>query len=395
MSAATMQPFTVSEIDRELAARAVELDAITATLLELDKHPGHTLLRRFPPTGLTEQRWQPVRDALALMWEDFGRLRSMLDAARTARGSRARLDDSERAEVTRLLRGRPYEVSRTPIPMAQRSLTGPSEQVLFVGLADTVDRMRATFPEIAEFLDAIDAVNTRIMSGLTPLQEELDKAGGAATAELGAIEDGIAELLRRSATDPLALTAPEIDARIAELTDKLRHQSVVLAELAAMAAKWPAAIAETRSQWDRLRETRERAALARAEVERTILAGPLPVPADNTATLGAQLDALSADPGAAAALLALRRRIAEAIADASTAEQLAQGLLDRRAELRGRLAAYQAKAARLGVSEDRDLLAASQIAAGLLSRKPCDLAAVTRSVADYQQLIGEKSGRRP
>jgi hypothetical protein len=62
--------------------------------------------------------------------------------------------------------------------MAQRSLTGPSEQVLFVGRADTVDRMRAAFPEIAEFLDAVDAVNTRIMSGLTPLQEELDSAWG-------------------------------------------------------------------------------------------------------------------------------------------------------------------------------------------------------------------------
>ncbi|MFE7799683.1 hypothetical protein [Nocardia sp. NPDC057440] len=395
MSAATMQPLSVAEIDRELAARAAELDVITATLLELDKHPGHTLLRRFPPTGHTEQRWQAVGDALALMWEDYGRLRSMLDSARTVRGSRARLDDSERLEVTRLLRGRPYEASRTPIPMAQRSLTGPSEQVLFVGLADTVDRMRATFPEIAEFFDAVDAVNTRITSGLAPLREELDKAGGAAIAELGVIEHGIAALLSRSATDPLALTTPEIDARIAELSDMLRNHATVLAELAAMAANWPTAITQTRSRWDTLREARERAAHARAEVERTILSGPLPAPVDNTATLGAQLEALSANPGAAAALLALRRRIAEAIAAAGTAEQLAQGLLDRRAELRGRLAAYQAKAARLGVGEDRDLLSASQIAAGLLSRKPCDLAAVTRAVADYQQLIGEKSGRRP
>lgn len=209
------------------------------------------------------------------------------------------------------------------------------------------------------------------------------------------IEHGIADLLSRSATDPLALTTPEIDARIAELSDMLRNHATVLAELAAMAANWPTAVAQTRSRWDTLRATRERAAHARAEVERTILAGSLPVPADNTATLGAQLDALSAHPGAAATLLALRRRIAEAIADAGTAEQLAQGLLDRRAELRGRLAAYQAKAARLGIGEDRDLLSASQIAAGLLSRKPCDLAAVTRAVADYQQLIGEKSGRRP
>jgi hypothetical protein len=71
-------------------------------------------------------------------------------------------------------------------------------------------------------------------------------------------------------------------------------------------------------------------------------------------------------------------------------EQLAQGLLDRRSELKGRLTAYQAKAARLGLGEDRDLVACNRIARGLLSRQPCDLRAVTRAVSDYQQMIVDK-----
>jgi hypothetical protein len=71
-------------------------------------------------------------------------------------------------------------------------------------------------------------------------------------------------------------------------------------------------------------------------------------------------------------------------------EQLAQGLLDRRTELKGRLTAYQAKAARLGLGEDRDLLACIRIAKGLLSRQPCDLRAVTRAISDYQQMIADK-----
>ncbi|WP_378730999.1 hypothetical protein [Nocardia brasiliensis] len=394
MSRTTMQLLTVVEIDQELSRRATEVDAIVATMLELDKHPGLTLIRRFPPSGLTEARWLPVRDALALMWEDLGRMRAILDAARAARGNRAKLDDGQRAELTELLRGRPYEVSRTPIPLAERSLTGPREHVLFVGLADTLDRMRATFPMIAEFLDAVDQVNTRVMSGLAPLQDNLDKAG-AVTPELRAIGAGIADLLSRSAIDPLALTAAEIDARLAELSAAMRREAAVLAELGVMAANWPAAIAGARTKLDALRATRERAAQARAKVEATILSGALPVPTDDVGQLRAQLDAVAADPGAAAALLALGRRIDAASAAAAAAENLAQGLLDRRGELRGRLAAYQAKAARLGVGEDRDLLAAHQIAAGLLARTPCDLAAVTRAVADYQQLIAEKSGRRP
>lgn len=388
-----MPPLTVAEIDHEIASRAEEIDRVTATLLELDKHPGLTLVRRFPPSGTTELRWAPVRDALALMWEDFGRMRAILDSARTLRGTRNRLDDAERAELTRLLRGRPYEAARTPIPMAQRSLTGPSEQVLFVGLADTLDRMRATFPMIAEFLDAVDAVNTRVLTGLSPLQEQLDRVGGGA-GELRAVGDGIAELLSRSATDPLGLTETEIDARITDLTELLRHESAVLAELGALVANWPGAVAETRDRLEQLRAAVDRAARARAAAEQTILTGPLPTHPDRGAELAARLAAVAANPGAAPALLELRRGIAEAAAVVARDEELAQGLLDRRVELRGRLRAYQAKAARLGISEDREVLASNQIAQGLLSRTPCDLAAVTRAIADFQQLIGAKSGRR-
>ncbi|WP_280408538.1 hypothetical protein [Nocardia brasiliensis] len=388
----TMQLLGLVEIDLELTRRTTELDAITNTMLELDKHPGLTLVRRYPPSGVTAARWLPVRDALALMWEDLGRLRAILDSARTVRGTRAKLDDGRRAELTELLRGRPYEVSRTPIPLAERSLTGPSEHVLFVGLADTVDRMRATFPPIAEFLDAVDQVNTRVMSGLAPLQETLDTAG-AATPELRAIGDGIAELLSRSATDPLALTTAEIDARLAELGGALRRQAAVLAEFAALAADRPAAVAALRTRLAELSAIAARAARAKAEVERTIRSGPLPQLVDESGLLRSELDAVAAESGAAA-LVALRGRIDSALAAAVAAQNLAQGLLDRRVELRGRLAAYHAKAARLGVSEDRDLLAAHETAAALLSGKPCDLAAVTRAVAGYQQLVAAKSGRR-
>jgi hypothetical protein len=91
-------------------------------------------------------------------------------------------------------------------------------------------------------------------------------------------------------------------------------------------------------------------------------------------------------------LRSLRRRIEAALRVVAEDEELAQGLLDRRVELKGRLTAYQAKAARLDLGEDRDLLACSRIASGLLHRKPCDLRAVTRAVADYQQLLVEKQG---
>ncbi|RDI43694.1 hypothetical protein [Nocardia mexicana] len=398
-----MRVLTVAEIDSELARRGREVEAITATLLELDKHPGLTLLRGYPPSGATATRWESVRQQLDLMWQDYARLQAILDQARTIRSRRQRPGDADRAELTRLLRDRPHEISRTAIPLAQRSLTGPSEEVLFVGVADTVERMRTHFPVIAEFLDAVDAVNTRVLSGLAPVQAQLDGLGSA-TAELRAIAAGVADLLRRSATDPLALTPGDIDSRVTELSGRVRRESEALAEVRALSADWPAAVDETRARIDALRAAGERAADARAEAETKIVTAPLPVHADDSATLRAELAALSsacADPAgpdspltSAVALLELRRRIDAAAATAAADEQLARGLLDRRIELRGRLAAYQSKAARLGVSEDPEVLSSHRIASGLLSRRPCDLAAVTRAVTDFQQVIAEKSGRR-
>jgi hypothetical protein len=122
-----------------------------------------------------------------------------------------------------------------------------------------------------------------------------------------------------------------------------------------------------------------------------VLAGPVPDRRDEEPSLRAELQSItSPDPKA---VRSLRHRIKAAIQAARDEEELAQGLLDRRSELKGRLTAYQAKAARLGLGEDRDLLACNRIASGLLSRQPCDLRAVTRAITDYQQLITDKRGK--
>jgi hypothetical protein len=386
-----MTVLTAVEIDAELASRTREIDVIAATLLELDRHPGLVLLRGFTPTGLTETRWRPIEQTLDLTWEDFGRVQSILDSARVVRARRGKPSEADRAELTRLLRDRPHEVSRTP------SARRPAEPgVLFVGLADTVDRMRAAFPRITEFLDSVDAINSRVLAALTPVQTRLDELG-AITPELRAITDGITDLLGRSATDPLALTVAEIDSRAASLAQRLDLEARSLAELRELSADWPAAIAQTRDRLDAIGPVAQRAERAREQARRAIHTAPLPALTDETGPLRAELEALAAgQSGAAAAqtLRELRRRITDVHGRAQQAVDLAQGLLDRRAELRGRLGAYQAKAARLGVSEEQDVLSTGRIAAGLLDRKPCDLAAATRAVTDYQHVVAEAAGRR-
>ncbi|WP_040815480.1 hypothetical protein [Nocardia concava] len=383
---------SVAEIDREIAERAREIEHIAATLVELDKHPGLVLLRRFPPIGVTEQRWAPARAALEAMWEDFGRLGTVLDRAKAAR-ARRRLDALDREELTQLLRGRPVEVARHTIPMAQRSLGGPREMVELIGIAEMLDRMRAAFPSVVTVLDAVEAVNNRVMSDIAPLQAELDRVG-ASIPELCSLAEEMDVLATQVATDPLALGPDVLDRRLTDLARRMREATTVLTELRAMSSDWDGAVERVRARVEALRRTYERADHARVEVERTILAAPLPRQADDSAMYGAELTALEANPPAPTALWELRQRLSSALDAANRNEQLAQGLLDRRRELEGRFSSYRAKAARVGVAEDQDVLASSRIAAGLLSRRPCDLAAVTRAITDYQQLIAQKTGRR-
>jgi hypothetical protein len=372
---------TTDEIDRELDSRTKEVAAAVATLMELDSHPGLEHVRRYPPTGVTAQRWVVIERALGELWEDVGRMTSILDSAKAMRGRRSKPHDDDRAELTRLLRERPLEVSRERIPLAQRVITGPGESVGYVGLGDMADDMRAAYPAVAEFLDGVDQINTLVVTRLAPLQKRLDDAGATGPKQ-------IAELLAVSATDPLSLSASDVEERVCIIAADVEQRSTELAELAELQSNWAAAVTATGAQLDALRAAGASAADVRALVEQTVVTGPLPSHEDAEPGLRAQLDSITTpDP---ATLRSLRHRIEEALRVAREDEELAQGLIDRRTELKGRLTAYQAKAARLELGEDRDLLASSRIASGLLHRQPCDLRAVTRAVADYRQLLVEK-----
>lgn len=376
-----MRVLTTEEIDRELDSRTKEVAAMSATLLELENHDGLEHVRLYPPTGLTAKRWEVIETSLAQLWQDLSRMTSILESARMVRARRSKPEDGERRELTKLLREQTLEVSRQPIPLAQRQIGGLGEAVEYVGLADTAERMHAAYPAVIEFLDAVDGINSLIADKLAPTQKRLDEAGVAGP-------DEIAELLAISATDPLSLTTSDVEKRIAEIADSVQERSVELAELAAIQSNWPDALAGTAQRLDELRDANTRAEQTRVHAVQVVLAGSFPTREDAEPGLRADLRSIvSPDPKA---LLSLRQRIEAALRAAREEEQLAQGLLDRRNELKGRLTAYQAKAARLGLGEDRDLLACSRIATGLLSRKPCDLRAVTRAVSDYQQMLVDK-----
>jgi hypothetical protein len=138
-----------------------------------------------------------------------------------------------------------------------------------------------------------------------------------------------------------------------------------------------------------------------AAVVEKIAAPGLPEPTDRgSATLRTRLQRLvSRQDTAGWAALAresdeLDRLAATTLDAARTSLRAITGLLDRRAELRGRLEAYQVKAARLGHSEDADLSGLHDDAHRLLFTAPCDLAAATRALNRYRQAIQDRTQPR-
>jgi hypothetical protein len=83
----------------------------------------------------------------------------------------------------------------------------------------------------------------------------------------------------------------------------------------------------------------------------------------------------------------LERATDEALERARGDLRLSAGLLDRRGELRGRLEAYRAKAARLGVVEDERLTELYGEARDVLWTAPCDLRRATTVLAEFQRAL--------
>lgn len=112
----------------------------------------------------------------------------------------------------------------------------------------------------------------------------------------------------------------------------------------------------------------------------------LPPPAGRVAALRARLRE-GADPAS------LSAEVAGALSAATAAREAAQGLVERREELRGRLRIYLAMAVRLGVGEHPEVATRYARARDLLWTRPADLRAATRAVLAYQQAVTERQGR--
>ncbi len=391
-----------------VAAATTERDGIQANLLDLDGSFGKRMLEGAKLAGVSQQRWEAAAADLATLWDIFTAYAAVVDQAAGLLASARRAGSAELAQITALLNGPSVQLTRAPAPLARRDLTDRGRSVLTLPAA--VAQMKRAFASVTEVAAAAENVWNETADGLTELGTAIEAARQQA-AGLG--DDELAGTLTAAGTelaqlrdvlnrDPLALwQGGRVDTtRLDRLRTQVSAAATRAGQLAGLRADAQRRIAEVTAAVAAAAAAWQDAMAAREQAAAKIAATDLPPPPPQAAGLDARLAALGTLKAAgrwdrlAAELDAIGSAAAAAAQRCRDAGQAATALLGRRNELRGMLDAYQAKAASLGAAEDMELTARYQQARNLLWTAPCDLAAASAAVTDYQRAILALGGRR-
>jgi hypothetical protein len=398
---------TDTALDAALARRVEAQARIAESLVELDGHAGHRLLATATLTGESAQRWQRVCELLPRLWADLATHRRVVAAACAVRTRKTRPGEREWTELQRLLVDGAVEVQRTPVALHERGIAEPAEQVSTLTLDELATRMDGWFREVVDVVEAAEVAHLAALDALGPLAERLRAARTRADLLLDPTDPDVATLedlaaavdarLAECTHDPLPHAGRGPRDLAGDLDDALAVVEARLATLSAVCAGWAqqrGEVADAVAALDALWAREDR---ARREACDLVAHTGLSAPADPRPALRRRLAALpgpGARPGprALAALPALAADTADAAAALQAAISRAVGLTDRCGELRGRFAAYRAKAARLGVAEEPEVRALAERVRALLDDGPVDLRALTPALVAYRTWVSGTAG---
>jgi hypothetical protein len=391
-------PMSREAADQILAGLGAANDRVAAAMFAIDSQPALGFLRSSTLTGATAARWRTLRPEVDLLWAHFTFLGGVLEQARTDRGGR-RPDDPQWTELTKLLRDPTIGLDAAGLP-ADGSAAPP---VAWVRLWDLAQQLEARCASVAGHLSEVDAAWSAVANRLATITEAVD-AASALAADLG-VAATVKPLRQRLATihdadlsDPLT-TAPAgrlaatADARLRELGVAVAEARQRLGEMTRLRDGYPQRIAALRGLAEEVRVAERAVADAYARAIAKVAQPGLPRAHRGGFVLlptPAELERLGRDGrwgDLADALTTAERSAYQARDRAGQLREVADGLVARRDELRGRLDAYRAKASAKGLGEHGELTARYDDAHALLFTAPCDLRAATRAVRAYQQTL--------
>ncbi|MFI9718207.1 hypothetical protein ACIHFE_00905 [Streptomyces sp. NPDC052396] len=404
------------EVDRALARLGAEHEAVESSLLALQDHAGRRLLEGAELTGLTRSRWERAEALIVRLWACFDAYTGALARARELRGRRRWPTQGELSELTDLLCG-----DRLTLPGATAALAGPgstarlSEQL---SLQELVDRMNQWYAEALDVVVIADTVWSALPARIDLLAAELQRTRSLAHSvgvrpgehpsgdDLERITAELTALRAEVIGDPLAFwtggspsAAPgggrpdtgRYD-RAARALEEVRREIEAVLTVRQDAEQRLMRVRDVLSRADRtLQEARQ----ARVEVLSKIAASVVPAVSGPPTALYERLSAAAEHRRRAQwhrlspLLEELEQRAEDELLRAREQLTAVTAPLAVRAELRGRLDAYKAKAARHGLAEDPCLIERYDAARRMLWSAPCDLLAAEGAVLRYQQAMAE------
>ncbi|MFC0526833.1 hypothetical protein [Phytohabitans kaempferiae] len=388
------------EVDRAIVGLVAAYDRISAAMFEMDAHPALVLLRGGGLRGRTAEVANEVLAAVEVLWSQFTALGAQLDRAKTVRAERSRPGDSELRLLTSVLRHPIVGLSASGLVLDSLAGGTPASWQTVPGLASDLETVA---DEVVRALGEVDAASARIATAYAQPLSALEKARAGAVdlggdALKGSDVDGLAQKLSdahaEALLDPIGASAPPPG-----LVSEIEALTARIASLAALRSAYPDRIQSLTTAVDEVAaaeaKTREAYAMAEAKIANT----GLPPAPDATGGLRAHLAQLGQLQREGRwlrlvdELSIVERSVARAKERAAHLFEAADGLMQRRTELRGRLDAYRARAGRMGLVEHDELAAKHRAARDLLYTSPCDLPAATRAVVAYQRYLNQLTER--
>lgn len=377
-----MTTFTAADGRAAAEHLTYEQQALYDSLIDLEDHLGRKLLDSTAVTGLTRQRRDYILDGFATLWGRYESYRSAVARVHTIM-SASRPTQADLREVEQL------------VTDATKNLA--TIRALYGGMYDVIAAVNQVWTELAPRIEGCDALLREVESLVAQLDLAADHDRTARlTPELA---DRLSEIRHIAATDPLRLWTEEDTVAVTEVDELLAQCKQAHADLQVLTELRLHAqhrLEQVRRTLTEVHQLEQEVSKEWHLVNTKILAAP-----------GSQARAKPVDPlgPRLAAVSELYRRarwrrldteLQALERDADAALARAQGELieagqplRERAELRGRLSAYRAKAAALGRIENLALEQQYQQARELLWHAPCDLTAAAAAVANYQKAVNE------
>ncbi|MFJ4717110.1 hypothetical protein [Streptomyces sp. NPDC088785] len=407
------------DVDRALARLDAEHEAIETSLLALQDHAGRRLLEGAELTGTTRERWSTAEQAITLLWAYFDAYAGALRTAREIRAQRRWPNRDDLTALTDLLRGESVTVAQgASTGGLSPSLTGPAKLSEQFTLAAVVQRMNDLYASSLDMVVAADAVWSALPARIDLLAAELARTRQLAHSvgvrpgehpagdDLERITAVLTRLREEVVSDPLAYWRPAPGSsapgggrpdttaydREARAIEEVRREIDAVLTVRQDAEVRLGRLRDVLSRADR---TLAEARSARGEVLAKIAASEVPAVSGPPTALQEQL-ATAAEyrrhgqwNRLSPLLESLETKAEDELLRARESLTAVTAPLAVRAELRGRLDAYKAKVARLGLAEDPMLVERYDAARRMLWSAPCDLRAAESAVLRYQRAAAD------